>query len=74
MRPLMNDIPKVVFSRKGSVDLSDTGLRTQAIRDKSRLDSEKGVHPSPTLSPAAATWTDARVARGGIETGKLHGV
>jgi dihydrofolate reductase len=64
---LMNEIPKVVFSRKGSVDLSNTGLRTRAIRDKSRLDSEKGIHPSGTISPAAASWTGARVAGGDME-------
>ena len=67
LAPLMNEIPKVVFSRKGSVDLSNTDQRTQGIKDKTRLDREQGILPSPTLSPAAATWAGARVAVGGIE-------
>ena len=69
----MNEIPKVVFSSKGPPDLSDTGLRTQAIKDKTRLDSEKGIRPSQTKFAGAGTWTDARVASGdiGIEIRRL---
>lgn len=57
----MNEIPKVVFSRKGFVEPTSVELTTRALKDSTRLDTEKGISTT-TLSESAATWTNALVA------------
>ena len=56
----MNKIPKVVFSKRGHVDTTSYGQTTQALKDATRIDSEKGVNIGAT-SPYASTWTNAAV-------------
>lgn len=57
----MNKIPKVVFSKGGFVDKTSYGQTTQALKDATRIDSEKGVN-TVAISPYASTWTNAAVA------------
>src|SRR5690349_23411059 len=52
----MNEIPKVVFSKKGIIDKTSHINTTQALKDSTRLDDEKGIKPT-TISPHASTWT-----------------
>lgn len=54
----MNKIPKVVFSKRGFID---NGQTTQAFKDSTRIDSEKGIN-TISLSPYASTWTNAVIA------------
>jgi dihydrofolate reductase len=58
---LMNDIPKVIFSKKGFVEQTRDALTTQALKDNLQLDAAKGITQT-TLSKSAATWTEAPVA------------
>ncbi|WXA79945.1 dihydrofolate reductase family protein [Pendulispora rubella] len=60
----MNEIPKVVFSRKGLS--SSTATTTTALRDASRIRDARGDVPAP-LSPSANTWTEAVIARDLVE-------
>jgi dihydrofolate reductase len=62
----MNEIPKVVFSRKGFVEPARAELTTAALRDASRSRTAQGLAPSPAASRSAATWADARVASGDL--------
>jgi hypothetical protein len=64
----MNQIPKVVFSKKGFIASSSEGLTTTALRDASRLKKlEHPQSPSSPTSPAMATWDDAAVAGGDLK-------
>ena len=61
----MNDIPKIVFSKKGIVRPMDQGSTTQALKDANRLDLEKGVSQS-ALTHNFSSWTNAQVASGDL--------
>jgi dihydrofolate reductase len=63
----MNEIPKVVFSRRGSVD-ADTGGTTRAVEDAVSARAAQGGKPG-ARSPHAGTWTDARVMGGDLTEG-----
>ena len=39
----MNEIPKVVFSKKGYIEPTNSEATTQAFKDSTRLDNEKGI-------------------------------
>ena len=58
----MNEIPKVVFSKKGFIDPPGPALTTQALKDSTRLDKEKGANRT-ALSNNASTWTNVPVAK-----------
>ena len=60
--PPMNQIPKAVFSRRGTVVLkaSDT---TAALRDAR---ANAGPHPSANLQPGGDSWGHAYVASGDL--------
>jgi dihydrofolate reductase len=60
----MNEIPKVVFSRKGLVMPSSAKLTTNALKDAERLKSEQGL--KSVISPHASTWTNVPVASGDL--------
>lgn len=64
----MNQIPKIVFSKKGLVEPRGPRL-TATFRDPSLLLKSR----STSLSPNVATWTDAAVASGDLteEIGRL---
>jgi dihydrofolate reductase len=57
----MNEIPKVIFSKKGFVEQTKGDLTTQALKDSLKLDAEKRIAKT-RLSESAATWTEALVA------------
>jgi len=61
----MNEIPKVVFTRKGHVEQTHEELTTNALKD-ARINSEGLFNTSDTLSLHAATWTKATVATGNL--------
>jgi len=54
----MNAIPKMAFSRKGSLQLKTEDWTTRAFKDASSVASEK----PKAVSPDAASWKEARVA------------
>ena len=64
----MNEIPKIVFSKKGFVGQTNAGLTSQSVKDNNKLDSEKGINLSKTISPGAASWANVPVASGDLET------
>jgi len=57
----MNEIPKVIFSKKGFVEQTREDLTTQALKDSLRLDAEKGIAKT-TITKSAITWSEAPVA------------
>jgi dihydrofolate reductase len=57
----MNEIPKVVFSRRLATAFSEG---TRALKDATRVRTEQGLAPS--TSPAAATWSDPTFANGDL--------
>jgi dihydrofolate reductase len=61
----MNEIPKVVFSKKGSNESWDSRTTTQALKDAARLNSEKGVKETG-VTKYMSTWTDAGIAGGDL--------
>jgi dihydrofolate reductase len=63
----MNEIPKLVFSRKGIIEPVSEDLTTTAYKDSSHLDAEKGVKKLSGASTNISTWTNARVASGDLE-------
>lgn len=58
----MNEIPKIVFSKKGFIEPANSALTSRALRDATQLDNEKGISKA-ALSKAAATWTNVPVAK-----------
>jgi len=61
----MNEIPKVVFSKKGSHESWDSRTTTRALKDAARLNREKGVKETE-VTKYMSTWTDAEIASGDI--------
>jgi dihydrofolate reductase len=61
----MNEIPKVVFSRKGSL-CQGIELTTTAFRDAIRARGAERPSGSPNPSPNAVSWVDATVASGDL--------
>jgi len=57
----MNEIPKIVFSKKGAIENANPELTTRALRDATQLDDEKGISKS-SLSKSASKWENATVA------------
>ncbi|WP_431324413.1 dihydrofolate reductase family protein [Rhizobium sp. YTU87027] len=60
--PPMNEIPKAVFSRRGSVILRE--VHTAAALDETR--SKAGTKRSAELRPGAGGWAEAYVASGDL--------
>ncbi len=67
----MNEIPKVVFTRKGSPDLTNELLTTNALKDAS-INSEGLFNTSDTLSLHASSWAHATIANGDLKTEIRH--
>jgi len=63
----MNEIPKIVFSRKGVVELTNLTGTTQAIKDKIKIDNERGMIQPMARSPFASSWTNPTVASGELK-------
>lgn len=69
----MNEIPKVVFSKKGFVSPDDTEQTTTALKDAIRfrpehVSWEQSYSTAVKNPPAARTWTNFRVAGGDLTT------
>jgi len=62
----MNEIPKVVFTKKGFLEPASEELTTNALKD-ARINSEGLFNTSDTVSLHASTWTHATVANGPME-------
>src|ERR1039457_822752 len=60
LAPIMNDIPKVIFTRKG---LNPSGENTTALGDAVAADKSKGVGLTPE-SDKLQSWNNAAIARG----------
>ena len=60
----MNEIPKVVFTRSGSLDSGDIVQRTKAFRDAESLALLRGVDMSKSGKNISPTWTSPRIASG----------
>ncbi|MHB9140468.1 MAG: dihydrofolate reductase family protein [Paludibacter sp.] len=63
----MNEIPKVVFTRKGFVEPIHDNLTTNALKD-ARINSEGLFNTSDILSLHASSWTHVTVASGDLLT------
>ena len=59
----MNEIPKIVFSRKGFTP-SQSGEVTAGFNNAMRIRRPSGSNTASTLPPSAKTWTEAIVASG----------
>jgi dihydrofolate reductase len=57
----MNEIPKIVFSKRGLVEPANIKLTTQALKDATKKDAESGIEQT-TLSKSAKSWTNVPVA------------
>jgi dihydrofolate reductase len=64
----MNEIPKVVFSRKG-FDPSQKGEATPALKDAVRINRTDGENMVPVVPSSARTWAEARVFSGDLADG-----
>ena len=65
--PPMNEIPKGVFTKKGFSGVADPAQTTTALENAKRFRAQRG-QDAGTLSPAAATWAEARVFSGDLAT------
>jgi dihydrofolate reductase len=66
--PPMNEIPKGVFTKKGFSGVADPAQTTMALEHAKRYRADRGLEETETLSPAAATWKEARVFSGDLAT------
>jgi dihydrofolate reductase len=62
----MNQIPKVVFTRKGFVEPTSAELTTQALKDAT-INSEGLFNTSDQVSLHTSTWNHPKVATGDLE-------
>ena len=62
----MNEIPKVVFSKKGIIEPVSPAVTTRSLRDATDAMAANGLKPLPALSPSATTWDEASVAGGDL--------
>lgn len=60
----MNQIPKVVFSKKGVAEPVGAAATTQALADASRSRTERGMAVAPAVASIAEGWARSRVASG----------
>lgn len=64
----MNEIPKAVFTQKGFKGF-DPAHTTTAVGNATLDDAGRGIFPSASPSPAAASWAEARVFDGDLAEG-----
>ena len=60
----MNEIPKIVFSKKGRIETSTFGQTTQALKDATKLDLENGINP--LTNENISSWANASIASGDL--------
>lgn len=64
----MNEIPKVVFSKKG-FDPSQKGESSAALKDAVRANRADGGNMVSALPPSAKSWAEAKVITGDLAAG-----
>lgn len=64
----MNDIPKIVFSRKG-FDPSQRGESSTALKDAIRINRADGGNMVSALPPSAQSWIEPKVVTGDLAQG-----
>jgi dihydrofolate reductase len=64
----MNEIPKIVFSRKG-FSPSEQGKTTAALKDAVRTNRADGNNMVSTVPPSAKSWAEATVITGDLARG-----
>ena len=62
----MNEIPKVVFSRKGFIKAPDEKLTTTAFKDASRFNNRDSFIFSGAKSTLEASWANPKVLGGNL--------
>jgi dihydrofolate reductase len=62
----MNEIPKVVFSKKGVIESISDARTTTALKDASRINATQGMKNRAAVSPMAFTAADTKVAGGDL--------
>jgi len=62
----MNEIPKMVFTKKGFIETTNEELTTNALKD-ARVNSEGLFNTSDTVSLHASTWAHAIITRGSLK-------
>lgn len=60
----MNEIPKLVFSRKESLDVANEAKKTTAFRDAEALAALRGLDMSKSNATVSPTWINAGIASG----------
>lgn len=70
----MNQIPKVVFSKRGAAVKDSAAQTTTALADATRAKTAQGWLPSGTVSAHADTWANAKIASGNLvaDIGRLR--
>jgi dihydrofolate reductase len=64
----MNEIPKALFTIKGFKGI-DPANTTAAVENARGYNAARGILPTAELSPAAASWAEARVFDGDLAEG-----
>jgi dihydrofolate reductase len=62
----MNEIPKVVFSRRG-IAIGNQDLTTRGLEDAIRYRSIADISAEPAIVPKGAAWSECRVASGNLD-------
>ena len=60
----MNDIPKVVFTKKGLK--ANESATTTALKNAAQMKAEKGLKDAPDAAEKMASWVNAQVATGDL--------
>jgi dihydrofolate reductase len=63
----MNEIPKIVFSKKRIDNSNKLGVTTGAFKDSSVYSAENGLKDNTITSPGTS-WTNAEIISGDLET------
>jgi dihydrofolate reductase len=62
----MNDIPKVVFSRKGHIESPGVESTTRAFKDAARINLSGNLKPSAEKNALEVQWGNSKVAGGDL--------
>jgi dihydrofolate reductase len=62
----MNEIPKVVFSRKGRVAPGDPTQTTRALQDARQVRAATGAQPATPSSDAVSSWAEPQIVSGDL--------
>jgi dihydrofolate reductase len=60
----MNEIPKMVFSKRGNITKDNLAMTTQALKDSSRLQADEHFKNNPAMPYHSKTWNNPAIASG----------